>query len=293
MMGFAVEIVLAPIALFHFHKAGLLGAFANLIAIPLTTFIVMPLEALALLFDIVGLGAPFWWLTEQALNLLLLIAHGVAVNPWAVMLAPAVSGWTFGAIVVGGLWCLLWRSGWRWVGLAPVMVGVVAILMSSAPDILVTGDGRHVAVRTQAGGMAILRERAGDYVRDVLSESAGYDGALEALSTLPQARCSTDLCAVRMRVRSRDWRVLVTRNDALVDRAVFARDCAQADIVISDRGLPRWCRPRWIRIDRRLLARTGGLAIDLKNGKVHTVHMPGDMHPWIARPERRKWRTAP
>jgi competence protein ComEC len=54
LTGMAVEIVLAPIALYHFHQAGLLGAIANLVAIPLTTFVVMPFEALALLLDIMG-----------------------------------------------------------------------------------------------------------------------------------------------------------------------------------------------------------------------------------------------
>ncbi len=67
--GLAVEIALMPIAVFYFHRAGLYGAIANIIAIPLTTFVVMPLEALALLFDLAGFGAPFWWLTGQALGL--------------------------------------------------------------------------------------------------------------------------------------------------------------------------------------------------------------------------------
>src|SRR3546814_14407217 len=40
--GFVVEAALAPIALFHFHKAGLYGALANVVAIPLTTFVIMP-----------------------------------------------------------------------------------------------------------------------------------------------------------------------------------------------------------------------------------------------------------
>src|SRR3546814_7947867 len=57
--GLVVEVALMPIALFHFHKAGLYGALANVVAIPLTTFVIMPFEALALLFDSVGLGAPF------------------------------------------------------------------------------------------------------------------------------------------------------------------------------------------------------------------------------------------
>ncbi|MDI1295273.1 MAG: ComEC/Rec2 family competence protein, partial [bacterium] len=263
-----------------------LGAFANLIAIPLTTFVVMPLEAVALSLDLVGLGAPAWWLTGHALDFLLWIAHGVAASPAAVMLAPAIPSWIFGMMVLGGLWCLLWRSGCRWLGAIPVAAGIGAIMMTSPPDILVTGDGRHVAVRT-AKGMAILLERAGDYVRDVLSESAGYDGVLEAMADLPQARCSIDLCAVQLQSGARTWRLLVTRTDTLVERASFAGDCAAADIVVSDRGLPRWCQPRWLKIDRYRLARTGGVAIDLDAGTVRTVRSPGDAHPWIAGSGRR------
>jgi competence protein ComEC len=47
LTGLAIEIILAPIALFHLHKTGLYGAFANVVALPMTPFVIMPLEALA------------------------------------------------------------------------------------------------------------------------------------------------------------------------------------------------------------------------------------------------------
>jgi predicted membrane metal-binding protein len=67
------ELALTPIGLYHFHKAGLYGTFANIVTIPLTTFVIMPAEALALLLDLVHLGAPFWWIAGKALHLLLVI----------------------------------------------------------------------------------------------------------------------------------------------------------------------------------------------------------------------------
>ncbi|ALR21691.1 competence protein ComEC [Sphingobium baderi] len=283
MTGFAVELMLAPIAFFHFHKAGMLGAFANIIAIPLTTFVVMPLEALALLLDLLGLGAPAWWATGKALDFLLLIAHGVGGSPMAVALGPALPNWVFAVMVMGGLWCLLWRSAWRWLGLAPVGIGLLAILLNPPPDILITGDGRHVALRTEGDGMALLRDRAGEYVRDALTESAGYDGTLESLASLPQARCSADLCSVLLDRGGRSWRLLVTRSRMFVERKAFMRDCQWADIVVSDRRLPRWCRPRWLKVDRSMLAATGGLAINLENGTIRSVHSPHDAHPWMPR----------
>ena len=79
--GLVIEIALMPIVLFHFHRAGVYGAFANVVAIPLTTFVSMPLIALALLLDLAGLGQPAWWLAGKSLELLLAIAHGTAGQP--------------------------------------------------------------------------------------------------------------------------------------------------------------------------------------------------------------------
>ncbi len=288
LTGLVIEITLMPIALYHFHQAGVLGALANLVAIPLTTFIVMPFEALALLLDVAGLGAPAWWVVSQALRLLLLVAHGVAASPLAVMLAPAFGMTIFAAVVLGGLWCLLWRGRSRWLGLPPILCGVVAILLTPPPDLVVTGDGRHMALRLADGRMALLRPGAGDYVRDVLSESAGHDGALEILADLPQVRCSEDLCSTSLRAGNRDWRILATLSAVHVAPDVLGRDCAWADIVVSDRRLPRTCKPRWLKLDRRTLSQTGGVAINLTRGTMRMVSTPGDQHPWIARKGSRR-----
>lgn len=143
--GLVVEVALAPIALFHFHKAGVYGAMANVVAIPLTTFVIMPFEALALLFDSIGLGAPFWWATEQALRLLLGLAHVVSDAPGAVATLPSFPPWGFALTVFGGLWVLLWQTGWRRAGFVPLAIGAATLLFQPRPDLLVNGDGRHIA----------------------------------------------------------------------------------------------------------------------------------------------------
>ena len=285
LTGVVVEVALMPIAVFHFHKAGLYGAVANIVAIPLTTFVVMPLEAGALALDAVGLGGPLWWLTERALAVLLWIAHRVAAAPGAVAALPAMPGGAFALIVGGGLWLALWRTPVRRWGTVPLVAGAVWALATPAPDLLVTGDGRHVALRTADGGLALLRDRAGDYTRDMLAENGGAgDGPVAALSDEPAARCSRDLCLADMTTNGRQWRVLATRSAYMVPTHQLAAACRSADIVISDRGLPRTCTPRWLKLDRRTLTTTGGLAITLATGRIATVRLPGDAHPWRAPP---------
>ena len=283
LTGIAVEAALTPIALFHFHRAGLYGALANIVAIPLTTFVIMPLEALALLLDLAGLGAPFWWLTGRALALLLGLAHLAAAAPGAVAMLPTMPAGAFALIVAGGLWICLWRSKWRRWGLAPVALGALWTLATPPPDLLVTGDGRHLAFRSDAGELAILRGRAGDYVRSLLAENSGGEAEFAEVEHLAGAACSEDLCAIDLSRGGRRWRLLATRTDRFVAIPAFRRACAEADIVVSDRRLPKSCVPRWLKADRDLLARTGGLAVRLgRTPSVATVASGQGRHPWAA-----------
>jgi competence protein ComEC len=281
LSGLAVELALAPIALFHFHREGLYGAIANIFAIPLTTFVVMPLELLALIFGLVGLGAPFWWATHQVLSLLLWIAHTAGHAPGAVAMLPSFPTAAFALMLTGGLWVCLWRSRLRWAGALPFAAGALWAIATPAPDLLVTGDGRHLALRGNDGRYALLRPRAGDYMRDMLAEAAGVDEDLSDLDTLPGARCTRDSCQAELRGDGRFWRILATRSAYLAPIEAMNRACAAADLVISDRRLPRTCRPKWLKLDRTLLRQTGGVAIRFRSPpEVAVTNGLGDEHPW-------------
>ena len=159
LTGLVIELALMPIGLFHFHRAGLYGALANVIAIPLTTFATMPLIALALILDIAGIGAPVWWLCGKSLELLLALAHWTADQPGAVRHLPAMSRGTFALFVGGLLWLALWRGRVRLWGLAPMALALGLLLILRAPDILVSGDGHQVAISDPGGGpLLVLRE---------------------------------------------------------------------------------------------------------------------------------------
>jgi competence protein ComEC len=279
--GLVVEITLAPIAFAHFHRAGLLGAGANMIAIPLTSFVVMPAEAAALMLDVVGLGAPAWWVVGLALRLLLGLAHFVASQPFATMAAPVTAEAVFVLTMLGSLWMMLWRGRIRWLGAPAAAIGLVLTVSAPAPDLLVTADGRHVALRTPTGEMALLRERAGDYVRTVLGEAAAYEGAFVALAEADGATCSQDVCEVRLPIAGRaPMQLFVTRTGLRLPWQDLVDACARADIVIADRRMPRGCRPRWLKLDRPALAAMGGAVVMLEAREVVGGRDPRDRHPW-------------
>ena len=281
LTGLAVEFALIPFALFHFHRAGLYGVAANIVAIPLTTFVIMPLEAGALLLDTIGIGQPLWWLTGLALRALLWLAHWVASRPGAVAMMPSMPPWAFGFMVAGGLWLCLWSSRIRLFGLIPIAVGTLGAITAPTPDLLVTRDGRHLVVIDSDGTPRLLRDRAGDYVRSLLAEASGYDGDPPNLAEAPFGHCSRDSCVAALRKGGHEWRLLATLSSTQIDWNDFTKACADADVIVSDRRLPRGCNPRWLKLDRSSLAMSGGVAIYL-NGKprVATVAERLGSHPW-------------
>jgi len=283
LTGIVIEIALMPIVLFHFHRAGLYGAVANVVAIPLVTFVSMPLIALALLLDVVGAGAPVWWLAGRSLEVLLGIAHFTAGQPSAVRLMPQMSGLTYALFLAGGLWLALWRGRARLFGLLPAALATAMLLATPVPDLLVSGDGRHVGIVESANGaerLLVLRETRSDFTRENLLELAGVAGEPVALDEWPGARCSSDFCVVELDRGGRGWQVLMSRSRQVVAERALAAACERADIVVSDRWLPHSCRPRWLKADGRLLAETGGLAIGLDGPRVASVADWQGEHGW-------------
>ena len=278
--GIAVEIALMPLALYHFHRSGLFGVGANIIAIPLTTFVIMPLEALALVLEPIGIAAPVWWLCGRSIDALLSLAHAVGSTSGAVALMPTMPQWAFAAMVVGGIWLCLWTKRWRLLGLAPVALGAAGAAFAPAPDLLITGDGRHLAV-VDHGVPYILRDRAGDYVRSLLAEASGYDSDPEILDGQSASDCSRDACVALLRHGPAEWRLLATRSAYRIGWDAITTACGSVDIAVSDRRLPKACEPRWLKLDSVALARTGGLAIYLGNTPwVDSVADRVGQHPW-------------
>jgi competence protein ComEC len=180
-------------------------------------------------------------------------------------------------MVIGGIWLCLWNGRVRLLGLAPFALGAAGAAVTPFPDLLVTGDGTHLAV-VDNGTPLILRDRAGDYVRSLFAEASGYDGDPDLLEGQPSSDCSHDACVAWLQD---GWRLLATRSKYRISWEPLTAACAGADIVVSDRRLPGACVPRWLKLDAPALRRSGGVAIYLgKNPRIETVAERVGDHPW-------------
>ncbi|MEO7737721.1 MAG: ComEC/Rec2 family competence protein [Novosphingobium sp.] len=299
--GMVIELALMPIAFYHFHRAGIYGALANVVAIPLTTFVSMPLIALALFLDLAGLGAPVWWLAGKSLELLLGIAHWTAGQPGAVNYLPAMGEWRFLLFVAGALWLALWRGRVRLLGLIPAVAAALSLMALRPPDLLISGDGRQVGITGETvNSLLVLREARdpvkSSYAIDNLTEGAGTDARTLALADWPGAACNADYCTLVLIRNGHPWHLLIARGAISVPERALAAACDVSDIVIAARWLPQSCHPRWLKADRNMLDKFGGLTIDLSAQHIATVADGEGQHGWWHPVERvpfsRKGRAA-
>ncbi|MGM9480764.1 DNA internalization-related competence protein ComEC/Rec2 [Roseateles sp. NT4] len=141
---------LAPLSLICFSQLSLVGLLANLVAIPLISFVVTPLALLG------GLVTPLWALAAWLMQTLMAWLQLLIAWPAAVLWLPAAPLWSQGLALIGALLVVL-RLPWRLraAGLAmmlPLLWPVVPHPPAGefeliAPDV---GQGNAVVVRTQA-----------------------------------------------------------------------------------------------------------------------------------------------
>ena len=290
--GVIAEALLSATALFHFNATGAYGVLANLIAIPWTSFVIMPLLVVALALDPLGIAHPVYWLLGKSMDALIWLADTVAAWPGSVIRLGLMPVSAYALLVGGGLWLFIWQTRPRWWGVVPIVAGAILALAARPPDLLVSADGHHVGILLDAYNaegprMALLRERTGDFLRDVWGGVTAAT-ADAAIADLPAGDCTVDACVARIGTGPSALRLLATLSKDRIGRPVFAPACAAADIVVSDRRLPGWCRPRWLKLDRTALGTTGAVAIWRSPRRVETVAALTGDHPWLPQPQQ--WR---
>ena len=290
--GVIAEALLSATALFHFNATGAYGVLANLIAIPWTSFVIMPLLVVALALDPLGIAHPVYWLLGKSMDALIWLADTVAAWPGSVIRLGLMPVSAYALLVGGGLWLFIWQTRPRWWGVVPIVAGAILALAARPPDLLVSADGHHVGILLDAYNaegprMALLRERTGDFLRDVWGGVTAAT-ADAAIADLPAGDCTVDACVARIGTGPSALRLLATLSKDWIGRPVFAPACAAADIVVSDRRLPGWCRPRWLKLDRTALGTTGAVAIWRSPRRVETVAALTGDHPWLPQPQQ--WR---
>lgn len=138
---------LAPLSLLFFQQLSLVGLLANLLAIPLVSFVIAPLALAGALLP------PLWMLAEAMVALLMAYLRMLAAWPWAVWTLPVAPLWAQALGLLAGVLLILpvpWRL--RLLGLPLALP-----LLWPAPPQPAAGEFEILAADIGQGNAVFLR----------------------------------------------------------------------------------------------------------------------------------------
>src|SRR5262245_18578831 len=267
------SLAVAPFGIYHFHNTQQFAILANLIAIPICNVIVMPAALATLVAMPFGLEAGPLRVMGWGIEAMAWCANWVASLPGAVGRVPAIPAHAFVLVVVGGLWCALWGTRWRLLGLVPIVLGLILAPTGRRPDVLIGRGGSIVAVRTDAGKLSALAGRGANFE---LARWLEHDGDARPVAEVAKAqafRCDGHGCMARVK-----GLLLAVANSppALRD------DCAAAAILVIKFARPKGCTPPGPVVDTDDVAARRPYALRIDGGqiRIETVADTRGERPW-------------
>jgi competence protein ComEC len=276
-----------PFSIYHFDRTNHYSVLGNLLAMPVMGFVAMPAAALSVL--LMPFGLEYWPLRVLGwgIDAMLSVGRWVSGLPGAVSV---VSAWPTSALALvslGGLWVGLWRRRWRWLGVAPILLGFGLAYTNDPPDLLIGRDGLTIAMRSKDGTLKLLRPAKDKYSASEWLRRDGDDQTADAAVATKRDGVSCDSlgCIAKTSYGSRIAFVLKPE--------AFAEDCSAAVVVISAVPVRHACQGPEFVADIFDVARSNGYAIWLGPPIVsETVEHYRGARPWSAptKPRRAQYR---
>lgn len=168
--GVIVTAVTAPIIGYHFGRISMLGVIANLIAIPVMAFWVMPLIVASLALMPFGLAGIAFALMKPGLSTLIATADLVAAQDWGLWYVSGLDMIAVAGLVMIVSWAVIWQERIMSYLVATLAILVLVVQLNhQEPEILISGDQESWAVY--------------DRHADILHVSSGLNGFQKSLWT--------------------------------------------------------------------------------------------------------------
>lgn len=136
----------APYAAYHFGQWINYSLIANMLAAPITAFLIMPAAVAAVLLMPIGLEwlalKPMGW----GITAIMEIAEYVAGMKGAYTMLPFIPTSAIIFFTIGFVWLVIWQTKWRLFGLVPIVIAIALPMFEPKPDIIISETGKLYAL---------------------------------------------------------------------------------------------------------------------------------------------------
>jgi competence protein ComEC len=260
--SFIASTATMPFAAYHFNRIALYGIGANLLAVPLTVFWIMPFGLIALILMPFSLDEYSLTIMGWGISILLWIADTTAQLPYAQLSISAFSNETLAFFTVGGLSLCLFTKKMKYVAILPISLACIFAIINPKPNILITPDGKLNAIRSEEGRILVSNQRHASFIKTAWVKRWGEENQ-PTEKFQKQLPCDPAGCSYE---HASGIQVIFN-----TDPMALNEDCQKADLLITPSSNPMICSKPKIIIDHVSLQSGGAQAIYFEDNKIKVV----------------------
>jgi len=276
----------SPFAAFYFQRIAVFSLVANVLALPVIGFVVMPAGLIGLLLMPLGLDGFALAIMGAGLEMVMAIATWTSSLPNAVQITPAFSGSALLLMVFGALWLCLWQTQWRVLGIGLIIAGIAITPLYSLPDVYISASARNIAVRGNDGLLVVAK--AG---REKFSVEKWLTREGDTISPKEAARREGFRCDAKGCVFTLSDNRLISFTERL---AAVEEDCTRVEVLIAMVPIRGECEGPQVKIDKFDLWRNGAYTITYSGADyvIQNVRDERGQRPWVReRGNRKRYET--
>lgn len=231
ILSILIEIATAPFLMRSFQNVAMFGFVANVMAIPLTAFFVMPFGFFALFLMPIGLEKYALLAMEQGIFLIEKIVIFVTESDYSHFETLQLSGFGLILAIIGLLIICLIKTPIRFVGVGLFLISFATMFFDKKPDILFDGKQKFFAFYDHDNGLVFSKKLRASRKRSLWMKKMGEDefkylAILKGSETslLQQTNCNKKYCLIEA-----DKKILV-----ILQRNKISEICQQDfDVIVN------------------------------------------------------------
>ena len=232
-----------PFVIYHFNQFSTYSLLANLVAIPLNSFIIMPSGIISLFFMPLGIESLPLQVMELGISAMLKAAFYIEALPYSSFFIPAFTDTGIALIALGMvLICFCATRQLRLLALVPIIIGLSSIHNYKHPDIIIDGKAKMFVVK-QGDDFFISTRRYRRYIQKVWANKIGKD-RIENIKKAKLTNCTSQKCIVGK---------VVLLNGGILD------ECKDIELIINLADEQHSCD--MLTLDRNYFLKNGGTNI--------------------------------
>ncbi len=158
-------IAVMPYTIYHFNCISTWGLISNIIAIPLTTLIILPFGVLVLVLMPLNLDhQSLYYIIQTAIHAIILISRKIAYLPYSTILIHQFPTYVLITLAIGMNLFFIIKNKYRFLGIPIVIFGITLVIYITTPNILI--HKKHFAFKGRDGNLYFPKKYRKNFVTE-------------------------------------------------------------------------------------------------------------------------------